>query len=254
MTYPDDFQEVRSSIGAAFARPEVLGWVRAALARGLTLNDSAAMDPNHHPMRGRGTVYRIEADGVPCVVRRYLRGGGMRFLGDRYLRGTGEPRPVRETTASEEATARGIRTPRVLAWAVYPAGAFYRADLVTRYIPESATLARLLFEAPPTRDGNREAILTAAGGLVADLARAGVLHTDLNARNILLQRADDGGYQPAALDLDRMVVNRPGTPADGGAMLARLERSIRKLAPAGRDALGLAEWNALRSAAGIVAQ
>ena len=61
-----------------------------------------------------------------------------------YFRGT--PRPVHETRVSEEARRRGVPTPRVVAAMTYPQGPYYRADLVTEFVPASTDLVESLFE------------------------------------------------------------------------------------------------------------
>lgn len=245
---PDDFVEVRSDRRVVFMRPAIAGWVRRASAAGLTLHEAAARAPGAIPIRGgRGTVYLFEADGVRAVVRRYQRGGGMRFLGDRYLR-IGSSRPYQETVASEAATDRGIRTARVLAGSVYRAGVFYRADLITEYVPSTTTLAALLAEGGISPE-DREAALHGAGILIARMAAVGVRHADLNAGNILLQRSDQG-YDPIVLDLDRMFVGAAGVAVDPNGMLARLERSLKKLEVRTGMMLLIEEWQVLKASAG----
>jgi hypothetical protein len=82
------------------------------------------------------------------VVRHYQRGGAVGpILGDRYL-SLGRYRPLCETVASLEARERGISTPAVVAGIVYPAGIFYRADLVTEEIPNAVAVAGPLW-CPP---------------------------------------------------------------------------------------------------------
>jgi len=71
--------------------------------------------------------------------------------------------------------------------------------------------------------------------------RAGVRHPDLSAGNVLL---DDGG-EAWVVDLDRARTDAPSGSWPGSTMLARLERSVRKLtsgSPIPRDA-----WTALRA-------
>jgi 3-deoxy-D-manno-octulosonic acid kinase len=170
-------------------------------------------------------------------------------LGERFLR-RGPPRPLREALASEAARARGIPTPRVLAGIVYPAGLFYRADLVTRFVPDSRDLAAILFgegradaeEAaePPLRAD----ALRAAGELVVWLASAGIRHPDLNAKNFLVTPGEGGRPAVEVLDLDRATVAASGS-VDPGRMGARLERSLRKFERRRDRFLGEVEWRAL---------
>jgi 3-deoxy-D-manno-octulosonic acid kinase len=180
-------------------------------------------------MSGRGPVYAVPTPGGIWVVRHFMRGGSVAsLLGDRYLH-RGKPRPFREAAASQIVRGRGIATPKVIAAAVYRSGAFYRGDLVTELVPDSEELCEVLFD--PERRGlagtrDRKEALQETGSLIARMARAGVRHPDLNAKNVLIQWS---GGSPTAhvLDLDRTRVG-PG-PAPVTPMVQRLLRSLRKL-------------------------
>jgi 3-deoxy-D-manno-octulosonic acid kinase len=167
------------------------------------------------------------------------------LLGDRYL-ALGRYRPVRETVASLEARARGIRTPAVVAGAVYPDGIFYRADLVTEEIPGARDLSDALFGASavaPTPD----AALHAAGTMVRSLETAGLYHPDLNAKNIVLT-TDHECTTAHLVDLDRCCARPPGVPAPAFPMRRRLERSLRKFEVRTGRRLPQSAWEALASA------
>jgi len=196
---------------------------------------------------GRGPSYAIDApapgpESHPrWIVRHYRRGGRVApVVGDRYLR-TGVPRPIGELVASAEARRRGIATPAVVAGAVYAAGPFYRADLVTEAIQGARTLGALVF----TGDHDIEALLMLGGRLVGALEAAGVRHADLNASNIVMT-LEGGSPDAHVLDLDRCRILPPGRRSDH-AMRARLERSLRKYERAHDRALTHREWSALRS-------
>lgn len=243
---PEGYEALRVRGAWAFALPEVRGWVDGSLAAG-TLHGRAA-DEAVETLRGRGPVYVVRVGGALRVVRHYLRGGLVApVLVDRYLR-WGSPRPLREMRASEVARRRGIPTPRVSAGAVYPAGPFYRADLLTDYVAGSRELATLLFGAGAT--AQRRDALAATGTLIARMAAAGVRHPDLNARNVLID-STEGGVRALLLDLDRCAVTPAPRPVEAGPMVERLLRSIRKLsriAPA-RVTPGEDELEVLRRAA-----
>ena len=154
---------------------------------------------------------------------------------------------MRELWASVEARARGIRTPAVVAGAVYRAGVFYRADLVTDFVPGGIDLATALFEQGSGFDVAE--MLVASGQLIRDLERAGVLHADLNAKNILLVE-HDGRFEAHVLDLDRCRILSVDEPSPGHAMRRRLERSLRKLGSVYTRPLQASEWDALRTGMG----
>jgi len=253
----------RSPGGAVLlrARPEARAWAEGVLRGGRTLYHAAAEYDDALRLEGRGPAWAIPAPGGGndrWVVRHFRRGGALaaRLLGDRYLR-WGIPRPLQEMEAGGEASRRGIATPEVMAAAVYPSGAFYRGDLVTRLIPGSADLATLLFppeEGSPTA-GTRfvppelqavpaEQLLGLAGEAIGRLAAAGVLHRDLNARN-LLPALEGGGVRMYVLDLDRARF-RPRPLLDGGLrMVRRLRISLRKWEARTGETLPGEGWEAL---------
>jgi 3-deoxy-D-manno-octulosonic acid kinase len=153
---------------------------------------------------------------------------------------------VAEARASAGVRARGIPTPRVVAGALYPRGLFYRADLVTEFVPASRDLADALFRGAEAERPDRPLLLEEAGRLLARMAREGVEHPDLNARTILLTR-EGGALVAMLLDLDRCRLRAAPLPPD--RMLGRLERSLRKISGQQSVALQDADWNRLRCAA-----
>jgi hypothetical protein len=127
------------------ALPSVIADVMSLLRQHGTLYDAAATRPDAEEFRGRGAAYRMVIAGSDCIVRHYRRGGTIaRVLHDEYLR-AGEPRPLRELHASIAARARGVDTPEVVAAIAYLSGPLYRADLATRFVPDSRNLANVLF-------------------------------------------------------------------------------------------------------------
>ena len=174
-------------------------------------------------------------------MRHYHRGGAAaRLLGDRYLR-LGTPRPVREFRMGRALETLGIPTPRVIGAAVYPAGPFYRGDLVTAYVPDGDDLAAVLFgmEQLPSPEGGVStaavrvttvdpgAAMTSAGRLVARLHTHGVLHNDLNIKNILVV-PEPGGAAAYILDLDRARLRARLSTRARSRMLRRFWRSVAK--------------------------
>jgi 3-deoxy-D-manno-octulosonic acid kinase len=249
---------------AGAAEPALRLW----LERHGTLMAAAEAHPQVEALEGRGRVAVVPDPVAPSdggadrwVVRHYHRGGSVaRLLGDRYLR-VGEPRPFRELRVLEAVRARGVPAPEPVGAAVYPAGPFYRGDLVTRWVPASVDLASLLFNpmrpspvegpveetaghpvgadsggglaADPAGD-TRLAAMRATGRLVRLLHDRGVAHPDLNLKNVLLVSpagAARAGREPEAviLDLDRTRLHDGSVPARSRqAMISRFWRSARK--------------------------
>lgn len=232
------------------ALPEAVDAARHALATSGTLFDFAATRPGAHALAGRGVAYHVAAPGSYTserwVVRHYRRGGLIaRFVQDRYL-DSGVKRPVRELVASAQARARGILTPEVVAAAVYPAGGWYRADIVTRFLPDSRDLADSLFEEADA--AARRHAMALAGALMRAAHDAGVVHNDLNLRNILIA-GGRGAERAWLLDLDRAVVMRDAAARfERDLMLRRFARSLRKLERAHRRRLEDGEREAFAEA------
>lgn len=175
-------------------------------------------------------------------MRHYHRGGAVASaLGDRYLR-LGVPRPFREFAAGDALAAAGVPTPRVVGAAVYPAGPFYRGDLVTEWVPGSRDLAHVLFPADdpaataegavgaPGAVGERPGVaaMRATGRLLRLAHERGLDHPDLNIKNILIVGEAE---EPEAmvLDLDRArVLGRPVSERRRRRMIGRFWRSVRK--------------------------
>jgi 3-deoxy-D-manno-octulosonic acid kinase len=255
-----DFEIVDHPGARVLARPEAAAWVRYILEGGKTLHGAAAEDRGALAWEGREPVYVIPAKVPPearvqdpgrWAVRHYVRGGHLvsGLLGDQYLR-SGRVRPFHETRASETARARGIPTPRVVAAALYTTRFFYRADLVTEFIPDASDLAEALFETRRKGVGGaveRQDALRTSGELIREMARSGIRHKDLHAGNILL-RWEGAAPRPYLLDLDRCDVEPRATPVPPEFMLRRLQRSLGKWE--GRTGLRLTEkeWETLEGA------
>jgi 3-deoxy-D-manno-octulosonic acid kinase len=220
----------------------VAGWVES----GRTLADIARASEDSRELIGRGTAWDVATPAGRWVIRHYRRGGAVAdLLGDRYLR-AGAPRPFAELEASEAARARGVPTPEVMAAIAYPAGPFYRADIPTALIPDSADLATLAFDASPPIDVDPAAAWREAGSLIRLAAEAGVRHVDLNLRNILIASTPVG---PRAwlLDLDRCRVGEALPAAGRERMIERFHRSRVKLEGLHDRRVGEAELAAFRA-------
>lgn len=248
---PPGYVRRSSKSGEVLFLAAATDWLEQILDAGLTLYGWASNQPRRRTLSGRGTVYAVEAPvGGPdrrarWAVRHYHRGGAVAsFLGDRYLAG-GPTRPELEIRASAEARARTIPTPAVIAGAWYPAGLFYRADLVTELVPDATSLADALFATQ--RRPQRIPALAAAGRLARELGEKGLRHPDLNAMNILLSW-DDETPKAYVIDLDRATMSEAPGVAPGRPMLHRLERSLRKLGASFGRPLSEVEWSALRAA------
>lgn len=199
-----------------------------------TLAAAAAAQPRVKTLTGRGEVHVVPAPvgGGRWAIRHYHRGGAVApLLGDRYLR-LGTPRPDRELAMGRALDAAGVPTPRHIGGAVYRHGVWYRGDLVTEYVPDSRDLAAVLFGGASPFDP--AAAMRAAGSLVRRLHDGGVVHRDLNLKNILIAgpergaSGDGGSIRALILDLDRASVRGRVGERARRRMLDRFWRSARK--------------------------
>ncbi len=202
---------------------------------------------------GRGAVAFFEHNNERWALRHYQRGGLVgRFNRDRYLfTGHSRVRAVREFELLRKLIDIGLPTAAPLAARYRRSGAWYRADLITRFVPHRWTLAQYLQQVLAESDADtaktREAlkeVLSRVGATVGRFQAAGVCHADLNCHNVLLA---DGGTH--IIDLDRGTLQTPGPWQQ--RTVARLKRSALKVSPPESHALLLDCWPALESAESV---
>jgi 3-deoxy-D-manno-octulosonic acid kinase len=176
---------------------------------------------------GRGTAWRIATDRGSVVVRRYRRGGAMRWFGESYY--GFRPRPFREFRVLLRARRRGLPVPDPIAAVVERRFRLaYRGHLVMREIGDSLPVLDFLRRRP-----DLDVVPMLARGL-RDLHDGGLWHPDLNLSNILVVMRSYGASL-AYVDLDRARLgDRPLGIAARRRSLRRLRRSAAKLDPAGR--------------------
>jgi 3-deoxy-D-manno-octulosonic acid kinase len=176
---------------------------------------------------GRGSTLLLATEFGPAVLRQYLRGGwAAKVSSDRYIfSGFDQSRPIAEFGVLERLSAAGLPVPQPLAAMCIREGAFYRAWLLMGRIPDVAPLADLIqsrHEDP--------ALWYQTGACIRRFHNKGLIHADLNARNILVSDANEIHL----IDFDRARMSKKDTRAFS-ANLRRLHRSLQKVWPkAGR--------------------
>lgn len=223
---PRGFTRFRAGRADAVAHEAYAAWARAALEERATLYDWASAHPERRALPGgRLPAYAVAVPGAPRnVVVRHSRHGGLLapVRRDLFLPPTRAPY---ELLVSYVLANAGVRTPPVVAYAVYPAGlVLRRSDVVTLEL-NGRDLGSALLQATA---GERQSWIDRLVPLLQSLSRAGAWHPDLNVRNILLVPDDSGAEQAYVLDVDRIRFAPPGDPHVGAANLDRLERSARK--------------------------
>lgn len=181
-------------------------------------------------LRGRGRPSVVETGGERLVVRHYYHGGIFRGLTGDLFPGVG--RFLNELFLLEAARRGGVAVPEPAGVLIEPAGlSLYRADLVTVYLSGSIDLlsyCRELYSSAEVRyPAGMTGIVAAAGRQVARLHRTGILHGDLQLKNILVlpSRTPPGVL---LLDFDR-ARKSPVTEASRRSNLRRLYRSFLKM-------------------------
>ena len=136
---------------------------------------------------GRGTALFLETDFGPVVLRRYLRGGwAARFSQDRYLfTGFQRSRPVVEFNILLKLWSMDLPVPQPLAAQCVRSGLFYTGSLMTRRIENVVPFAELIMREP-----GKHKLWSAVGHCIRNFHKNGVVHADLNARNILIDDED----------------------------------------------------------------
>jgi hypothetical protein len=209
------------------ARATLVGPVTEALSAG-SLYQYAAHHPEARAMHGRGVAFAVPLpDGATRVVVRRSRHGGWLapLTGEIFLSPTRAPH---ELEVSLRLTREGIPTPELVAYSTYKvAPLLRRADVATREVAGALDLASML-----QRDRDPAAVRDAVrvvARLLARMAVAGARHPDLNVRNVLIARDDNGHREAWLLDVDRVWFDTPRHPRVREANLSRFARSARKL-------------------------
>jgi len=225
MFVPSGFERLLLGHAVAVARADVAPSIRKALVSAdgtrATLHEYAARHPTSRAYEGRAVAYGCSLPGFQTgrVVVRHNRHGGFfaSLTGDRFLSPTRAPYELQTSLALH---SLNVPTPPVIAYVLYPPGGIVqRADVCSLELRESSDLARVLSRDP---EPVRAQALHLTALLVATLARAGVRHHDLNAKNVLLS-----GGTAYVLDVDRVTLDvAPAVALD--ANLERLARSLRK--------------------------
>lgn len=169
-------------------------------------------------------VIRIDGYDRPLLVKRLARGGA---LGPLLGRLASMNRAFAELLVVASLRQAGVRTPPILAVRMerlFGIDRFVRVELVLPLIEPARDLMSFL-QQETWRDRRRRA-LAAAGEAVAAVHRAGVIHEDLNLRNLLV----DGNGEVHVIDLGGSRLRSasgsdPALEKKIAANLARLYRS-----------------------------
>jgi 3-deoxy-D-manno-octulosonic acid kinase len=169
---------------------------------------------------GRCAGTHHEVDGIGSLwIKHYMRGGLMRLLSKKTYFRLGKTRAEKEFTLLQKVKEFGVNTPDPVAYA-FRGRLFYIGWLVTRFIPQSLTLAR--FAATDEKQVSK--VMPAVVEQVARLIRCGVYHVDLHPGNVLI----DHSNQVYLVDFDKGYLSAANKNILRDRYLNRWHRAINK--------------------------
>ncbi|WP_168171509.1 3-deoxy-D-manno-octulosonic acid kinase [Lacimicrobium sp. SS2-24] len=139
--------------------------------------------------KGRGTtVFVRPQEGEHWALRHYCRGGLIgRLCHDQFIyTGRENTRAWQELRLLKFLRQHNMPVPEPIAAHIIRVGWTYRADLITRVIPNSRDLHHILCERPLTTEQ-----WVNTGKVIARLHQHQVYHHDLNIRNLMLDDQDN---------------------------------------------------------------
>ena len=194
------------------------------------------MDKEAQPQSmGRGTVYFVKIQDQPCVLRHYNRGGLVAKLTlDKYLwMGEHNTRSFKEWHLLNDMVKKQLPVPAPVAARYVRNGIYYKADIITREIPDIESLSDKLLGNSMT-----EQLWENIGECIAKFHNHGVFHMDLNVENIQI----DQNNQVFLLDFDKGRVSEPLRRLSDSNLM-RLKRSIAKVTQLKQLAFPSSGWD-----------
>ena len=194
------------------------------------------MDKEAQPQSmGRGTVYFVKIQDQPCVLRHYNRGGLVAKLTlDKYLwMGEHNTRSFKEWRLLNDMVTKRLPVPAPVAARYVRNGIYYKADIITREIPDIESLSDKLLGNSMT-----EQLWENIGECIAKFHNHGVFHMDLNVENIQI----DQNNQVFLLDFDKGRVSEPLRRLSDSNLM-RLKRSIAKVTQLKQLAFPSSGWD-----------
>lgn len=164
---------------------------------------------------GRDEVYRFALDDGHGILRPFRRGGFIRhFIHDAYFL---HNRPLRELRVHTHCYRFGLPVPEPLGVMWTRRGPWYRGAIATRELQAVNLQEHIRHSGVAEEDCRR------AGAAIRAMHDAGVIHADLQIRNILI--GEGGAF---IIDFDNAkVLSKAGSAARSGNLL-RLKRSFVK--------------------------
>jgi len=247
MRLPRSFKQVRQRSSIAIVREDFA-------------HQLDVLDPEHEQelmeeteLVGRGSIKTLRGvvlDGSRVVVRHARRGGLVgRIVPDTFF---GRCRPFRELLVAEKARNLGIPTAEVVAAVRTRAlGPFHRGAVYTKEVTGAVDLLGYLTSMAQRPDPSslraKRDTLREAGRVVRVAHDAGLLHADLQLKNILVQHDDKPAIFLIDLDKARWYKRLPHS-----LRMMNLLRLARSAAKAARSSASISRTDMLRFLKGYV--
>jgi len=177
---------------------------------------------------GRGCTYAFEYKEERYFLRHFRRGGLIAGLFKDFYLWTGleSTRAWREMDLLQAMAAANLPVPLPAAARIIRTGPVYRADIITRSIPDAAPLSDRL-----QHQEISPAMWQRVGACIRRFHDHGISHADLNAHNILIDDHD----MVWLIDFDKGMWCKPNSLRKQ-ANLKRLRRSLNKIWPSDTQA------------------
>lgn len=189
--------------------------------------------PLPHDLRGRGAVSVLDTPRGAVVAKALLRGGVIGWLLRHWY---ADPlRCAREALLAEELVRRGCPTPTVVAARARRGMlGLHRLEIASARLDGARDLLAAWVALAPRSAARRE-LARAAGRTLRRLHDEGLVHRDLQVKNLLVPGDLAPGALLFVLDLDRSVLGAPLGRDERVRSLARFGRSLvkRGLLPGG---------------------
>jgi len=203
----EGYQYVRMAGKSGLLREEFADFVKEALLLG------QGMSPDN--ASGRGILYRFPLPEGWGLIREYRRGGLLRFVNrDGYVRN----RPLAELCIVDYLWRQGFPVPEPLGICWWRRRGLLRGRIASKTL-NARNLQEYLLEDSESCSG----ILRRVGELIRRMHDLGVVHADLQVRNILI--TEKGPY---IIDFDKARRTGHLSSTARAANLFRLRRSFEK--------------------------
>ena len=227
-TVPSGYGHGQVGNSEIVARIDVFEEVLRALEHHGSLYEWAAHQPQQRILSGRARVFvaTFPISGLRVAVRHVWHGGLLApVTRDLFSAPTRAPQ---ELSNSLRLSALGIRSSTIIGFSLTRALlSLRRVDVMSIYIADAIDLGELI--SAREVDFTSQQVVQSVATLLNRLHLAGVLHPDLNARNILLSKEADE-VRATLIDVDVVGFPGPGTAQHVGRDNSeRLARSIRKI-------------------------